>query len=33
VHWYPELYHEILLEPKGPAAVDDILAFLAAQGL
>jgi alpha-beta hydrolase superfamily lysophospholipase len=33
VHWYPELYHEILLEPQGPAAVDDILAFLAARGL
>jgi len=33
VRWYPELYHEILLEPQGPKVVDDVVAFLAARGL
>ena len=33
VHWYPEAYHEILLEPQGPQAVDDVFAFLAQRGL
>jgi alpha-beta hydrolase superfamily lysophospholipase len=33
VRWYPALYHEILLEPQGPEAVADVLAFLAARGL
>jgi len=33
VRWYPELYHEILLEREAAEAVHDVLDFLAKRGL
>ncbi|MGH7614994.1 MAG: alpha/beta fold hydrolase, partial [Gemmatimonadales bacterium] len=32
VRWYPELYHEILLEREAAEAVNDVLDFLAKRG-
>ncbi len=33
VRWYPEMYHEILLDPQADEAMDDVLAFLKGRGL
>jgi lysophospholipase len=33
VQWYPEMYHEILQDPRAEDAVNDILRFLAGQGV
>jgi lysophospholipase len=33
VRWYPEMYHEILLDPQAEEAMDDLLQFLAGRGL
>ncbi len=31
IRWYPEMYHEILHDPQRAQALEDVLAFLAAQ--
>ena len=33
VRWYPEMYHEILLDPRAEEAMDDMLQFLRGRGL
>jgi lysophospholipase len=33
VHWYPEMYHEILLDPEADRAVADLLTYLERRGL
>ncbi len=33
VRWYPEMFHEILLDPRAEDAMDDVLEFLKGRGL
>jgi lysophospholipase len=33
VHWYPEMYHEVLNDPQGERVVGDVVGFLGRQGL
>ena len=33
VHWYPEMYHEVLNDPQGERVIGDIVEFLGTRGL
>jgi lysophospholipase len=33
VHWYPEMYHEVLNDPQGERVVGDVVEFLGRRGL
>jgi len=33
VHWYPEMYHEVLNDPQGQRVVGDVVEFLERRGL
>lgn len=33
VHWYPEMYHEVLNDPQGERVVGDVVDFLGRRGL
>jgi lysophospholipase len=33
VHWYPEMYHEVLNDPQGARVVGDVVEFLGRRGL
>ena len=33
VHWYPEMYHEVLNDPQRDRVMEDIVAFLSQHGL
>jgi alpha-beta hydrolase superfamily lysophospholipase len=33
VHWYPEMYHEVLNDPQGDRVVGDVVEFLGRRGI